>query len=198
LSRILEPKSGAIRVAGVDIRRWNRRQLRGLFTTLGQNGAVVFSHQTILETIRFARPTATDAEVLAAARTAAIDAEINRLPAGYHTLLGPGGVRLSKGQLQRLGLAQVVLALKDRPIVVLDEFTSALDSRTEQTVIDNLRPLLQGKTVVIVAHRLATLRKLADRVVVLERGSIVEEGSHRDLVTRNTRYAELARLQSVS
>jgi ABC-type multidrug transport system fused ATPase/permease subunit len=120
------------------------------------------------------------------------------MPQGFHTLLGPGGVHLSKGQQQRIGLAQAVLALKERKILILDEFTSALDSRTEQQVIENLKPLLGGKTVIIIAHRLATLRKLADRIVVLERGGIVEDGSHVELISKGSRYAELVRLQNIA
>ena len=91
-----------------------------------------------------------------------------------------------------------VLSLKDRKILILDEFTSALDSRTEQQIIDNLKPHLKGKTVIIIAHRLATLQKLADRVVVLEAGKVVEEGSHRELVSQGSRYAELVRLQNIA
>ena len=109
----------------------------------------------------------------------------------------PAACTCPKGQQQRIGLAQAILALRDRKILILDEFTSALDSLTEQQIIDNLKPLLEGKTVIIIAHRLATLRKLADRIVVLERGSIVEDGSHKELVSQGARYAELVRLQSM-
>jgi ABC-type multidrug transport system fused ATPase/permease subunit len=120
------------------------------------------------------------------------------VPSRYQTLSCPGGVHLSKGQQQRIGLAQAVLALRDRKVLILDEFTSALDSRTEQQIVDNLKPRLEGKTVVIIAHRLATLHKLADRIVVLDRGRVVEDGSHQELVQRGTRYAELVRLQSIA
>ena len=144
------------------------------------------------------RPQATLEDVVDAARCAYIHNEILRMPEGYDTILGPGGIHLSKGQQQRIGLAQALLALIDRKILILDEFTSALDSRTEQQIIDNLKPRLEGKTVIIIAHRLATLHKLADRVVVLEAGKVVEEGSHRELVSRESRYAELVRLQSIA
>jgi ABC-type multidrug transport system fused ATPase/permease subunit len=137
-------------------------------------------------------------EVIAAARCACIDADIERMPEGYRTLIGPGGVHLSKGQQQRIGLAQALLALQDRKVLILDEFTSALDSRTEQQIIQNIKPLLEGKTVIIIAHRLATLRKLADRIIVLEHGQVVEDGSHSELVSKDSRYAELVRLQNIA
>ena len=133
-----------------------------------------------------------------AARCACIHTEIERLPAGLRHIARTRRRALSKGQQQRIGLAQAILALRDRKILILDEFTSALDSRTEQQIIDNLKPLLEGKTVIIIAHRLATLRKLADRIIVLERGSIVEDGSHKELVSQGARYAELVRLQSIA
>jgi ABC-type multidrug transport system fused ATPase/permease subunit len=198
LSRMLDTDKGEVIVGGRDVRRWEVRQLRSMFSTVSQNGGVLFSHQTVAEAIRFARPQATLEEVIDAARCACIHNEILRMPEGYDTILGPGGVHLSKGQQQRIGLAQALLGLKDRRILVLDEFTSALDSRTEQQIIDNLKPRLKGKTVIIIAHRLATLHKLADRVVVLEAGKIVEEGSHTELVSRDSRYAELVRLQSIA
>ena len=198
LSRVLDVKQGEVVIAGKDVREWPVRQLRSLFVSVSQHGGVLFSHSSVLDTIRFGRRGATMAEVIEAARCACIHADIERMPQGYDTVLGPGGVHLSKGQQQRIGLAQAVLALRDRKILILDEFTSALDSRTEQQIIDNLKPLLEGKTVIIIAHRLATLRKLADRIVVLERGSIVEDGSHKELVSQGARYAELVRLQTIA
>jgi ABC-type multidrug transport system fused ATPase/permease subunit len=198
LSRVLDVKQGEVVIAGKDVREWPVRQLRSLFVSVSQNGGVLFSHSSVLDTIRFGRRGATMADVIEAAKCACIHADIERMPQGYETVLGPGGVHLSKGQQQRIGLAQAVLALRDRKILILDEFTSALDSRTEQQIIDNLKPLLEGKTVIIIAHRLATLRKLADRIVVLERGSIVEDGSHKELVSQGARYAELVRLQTIA
>ena len=198
LSRVLDVKDGEVVVAGENVSDWPIRQLRSLFVSVSQNGAVLFSHQTVLETLRFGRQDATLSDVIHVAKSACIHDEIERMPEGYNTLLGPGGIHLSKGQQQRIGLAQALLALRDRKVLILDEFTSALDSRTEQHIIENLRPLLQGKTVIIIAHRLATLRKLADRIVVLERGSIVEDGNHAELVSRDSRYAELVRLQSIA
>jgi ABC-type multidrug transport system fused ATPase/permease subunit len=198
LSRMMDVKEGDILIGSRNVRDWPLRQLRGMFASVSQNGGVLFSQHTVLETLRFARPDASFEEVVDAARCACIHTEIERMPEGYNTLLGPGGVHPSKGQLQRIGIAQTLLASRDKKVLILDEFTSALDSRTEQQVIDNLKPRLQGKTVIIIAHRLATLRKLADRIVVLDRGGIVEDGSHAELVSMGNRYAELVRLQNIA
>ena len=198
MSRIIDASDGEVVVAGADTRHWPVRQLRSLFVSVSQNGGVLFSHQTVAETIRFGRHDATHDEIADAARWACIESDIERMPQGYDTIIGPGGVHLSKGQQQRIGLAQALLALRDRKVLILDEFTSALDSKTEQQIIENIRPLLYGKTVIIIAHRLATLRKLADRIVVLESGRVAEDGSHKELVSRGSQYAELVRLQSIA
>ena len=198
MSRIIDASDGEVVVAGADTRHWPVRQLRSLFVSVSQNGGVLFSHQTVAETIRFGRHDATHDEIADAARWAYIESDIERMPQGYDTIIGPGGVHLSKGQQQRIGLAQALLALRDRKVLILDEFTSALDSKTERQIIENIRPLLYGKTVIIIAHRLATLRKLADRIVVLESGRVAEDGSHKELVSRGSQYAELVRLQSIA
>jgi ABC-type multidrug transport system fused ATPase/permease subunit len=154
------------------------------------------SGTTILDTIRFARPDATIAEATEAARCACIHDDIERLPAGYATLILHSGANLSKGQQQRIALAQALLALdNDRKVMVLDEFTSQLDSETEARILRNLRPWLQGRTAIIIAHRLSTVRDIADRIVVVEDGAIVEDGSHQQLMDRNGWYAEMARYQ---
>jgi ATP-binding cassette, subfamily B, bacterial len=197
LSRGYDVQGGAIRIAGRDIREWPLDQLRGLFATVSQNGAVLFSNTKIVDAIRFARPEATLDDVIEAARCAAIDVDIESMPGGYATVLGPDGVQLSRGQHQRIALAQALIALgDDRKILILDEFTSALDAYTEHQILLNLRTRLRGVTVIVIAHRLATLSKLADKTVVLDRTGVVEEGTHRELVARNHGYAELARLQS--
>ena len=172
LSRVLDVKGGEGVVAGENVSDWPIRQLRSLLFLSPRTARCCFRHQTVLETLRFGRQDATLSDVIHVAKSACIHDEIERMPEGYNTLLGPGGIHLSKGQQQRIGLAQALLALRDRKVLILDEFTSALDSRTEQHIIENLRPLLQGKTVIIIAHRLATLRKLADRIVVLERAAL--------------------------
>jgi ABC-type multidrug transport system fused ATPase/permease subunit len=153
---------------------------------------------TLRDTIRFARPDASDTEVMEAARCACIHEDIMRMPDQYATRMRQGGANLSKGQQQRVALAQALVALDDqRRILILDEFTSALDSETESRILHNLLPRLQGRTVIIIAHRLSTLRHIADRIVVLEEGAVAEEGSHDELLQGRGWYAEMARLQEV-
>ncbi|PWU07219.1 MAG: hypothetical protein C5B51_10560 [Terriglobia bacterium] len=196
LARLFDIEHGEVLVAGRDIRQWPLDQLRGVFSCVMQGGGVFFSGTTILDTIRFARPDADSAEVENAARCACIHEDIERMPAGYLTKILQGGANLSKGQQQRIALAQALLALgADRKVVVLDEFTSQLDSETESRILRNLRPWLQGRTVVIIAHRLSTVRDIADRIVVVDDGEIVEDGSHSELMDRNGWYAEMARYQ---
>jgi ABC-type multidrug transport system fused ATPase/permease subunit len=199
LHRAFDIEQGSIEVAGADIRLWPLKQLRSLFAQVGQNGAVFFSGTTLLDTIRFARPYASQEEAVDAARVAGIHDDIMRMPEGYQTRVRQAGSNLSKGQQQRVALAQAILSLDDgRKILILDEFTSALDSETEARVLRNLRPRLAGRTVIIIAHRLSTLRKIADRIVVLEEGEVIEEGSHPELLHHGGWYANMARLQAVS
>ncbi len=198
LSRLFDVDDGRILVCGTDIRKWPLEQLRGVFAYVSQAGGVFLSGSTMLDAIRFARPHSTFREVVEAAKCACIHEDITRLPRKYHTRLRQGASNLSKGQQQRLALAQALLALKDnRKVVVLDEFTSQLDSETEARILRNIVPWLAGRTVIIIAHRLSTVRHVADEIVVLEQGSIVEQGSHDELVLRNGWYAEMARLQAV-
>jgi ABC-type multidrug transport system fused ATPase/permease subunit len=198
LSRTYEPQHGQILIAGEDIRSWPLEQLRGIVAPVTQNGGVFFSDQTLLETIRFARQDATQEEVAAAAQCVCLHADILRLPDAYHTRIGQRGTTLSKGQQQRIALAQALIAMDNRKIVVLDEFTSALDSKTEQEVLENLTPYLTGRTVIIIAHRLSTLRKIADKIIVLGPGGIVEVGGHDELIRSGGTYAELASLQATA
>lgn len=199
LSRLLEAQDGRILISGEDVRHWPLEQLRGLFSTVSQNGGVFFSNQTVLETIRFARPEASWDEVEACSRAACIHDDIARMPLGYDTKIGRSGATLSKGQQQRIALAQALLALDDnRRIVILDEFTSALDAETEERILRNILPLLKGRTVILIAHRLATVRKLADTIVVIDRAGVVESGSHAELVRSGGWYSEMARLQATA
>ncbi len=198
LSRVYDPQQGQIRISGQDIRTWPLDQLRGIFASVTQTGGVFFTDTTILDTIRFACPTATATEAIAAAKSACIHAEILEMPDGYHTLIGQRGTTLSRGQQQRIALAQALLAMKDRKVIVLDEFTSALDSKTEEELLKNVTPSLSGKTVVIIAHRLSTLRKIADKIIVLGPAGIIEVGRHDELIRRGGAYAELASLQATA
>ena len=153
--------------------------------------AVIFG-ASAAENIRFGRPMATDAEVRAAARAAAADGFIEALPEGYETFLGERGVRLSGGQRQRIAIARAVL--RDAPVLLLDEATSALDAESEALVQAALARLARGRTTLVIAHRLATVRA-ADRILVLDEGRLVAEGTHATLLREGGLYARLAALQ---
>ena len=186
--------SGAIRLNGVDIRALRLSTLRAAIGTVPQD-AVIFS-ATALENIRYGRPDATEAEVIAAAKAAFAHDFITALPEGYETFLGERGVRLSGGQRQRISIARAML--KDPPLLLLDEATSALDAESERMVQAALDTAMQRhtgrRTTLVIAHRLATVQN-ADRIVVLEHGQIVEEGTHAALIERAGVYARLAALQ---
>jgi subfamily B ATP-binding cassette protein MsbA len=147
---------------------------------------------TIRENIVYARPKATDAEVLAAARAAHAHEFVERLPLGYDTIVGERGIKLSGGQRQRVAIARAIL--KNPAVLVLDEATSNLDTESERLIEDALSRLLVGRTTLIIAHRLSTVRR-ADRLVALDRGRIVEEGTHADLLARGGLYARLYQRQ---
>jgi ABC-type multidrug transport system fused ATPase/permease subunit len=199
LSRMFEIDSGRISICGEDIRHWPLEQLRGLFSYVTQDGGVFFSDMSLADTIRFARPEATMREVIRAAKAACIHEHILKLPLKYRTNAGERGVTFSKGQQQRIAIAQALLALdENKKVLVLDEFTSALDSQTERALIENLRPYLAGRTVLIIAHHLATIKDVADKIVVVQQGRVAEQGSHSELMKRNGWYAEMARIQAVA
>ena len=180
-------------------RSWPLKQLRGVFSSVSQNGGVFFTNVTVADAIRFARPAATFRDVIQAAKCACIHDDIIRMPKKYQTRIGQRGVTLSKGQQQRMALAQALLAFEEqRKVLILDEFTSALDSETEGRILANLEPWIEGKTVIIIAHRLSTLRKIADRIVVLDQTGVVEDGGHAELISRNGWYAEMAKLQAIA
>ena len=164
-------EQGTIEICGADIRRWPLAQLRGLFSYVTQDGGVFFSEMTIADTIRFARPEAGMREVIEAAECACIHDDILQMPLKYKTRLGERGLTLSKGQQQRIAMAQALIALnEDKKVLILDEFTSALDSETERAPARELKPHLAGKTVIIIAHRLSTIKNIADEIVVVENG----------------------------
>ena len=150
-------------------------------------------HRSIFENIAYGRPDATDEEVYEAARLANADEFINELPDGYDTLVGERGVKLSGGQRQRIAIARAIL--KNAPILVLDEATSALDSESEAAIQGALSNLMEGRTSIVVAHRLSTIAGL-DKIVVLRDGNIIEQGSHKKLLAKDGEYAKLWSRQS--
>ncbi len=190
LLRFYDVTDGCIRLNGQDIRQLSLHDLRDKIAIVPQD-PVIFSANA-LENIRYGRPAASDAEVMAAAKSAQVEEFIDRLPEGYQTFLGERGTRLSGGQRQRIAIARAIL--KNAPLLLLDEATSALDAESEILVQEGLNAAMQGRTTLIIAHRLATVQK-AHRIVVLEHGRIVETGTPADLRKQSGLYARLARLQ---
>ena len=190
LLRFYDVTDGCIRLNGQDIRRLALHDLRGKIAIVPQD-PVIFSANA-LENIRYGRPAASDAEVMAAAKAALVEEFISRLPEGYQTFLGERGTRLSGGQRQRIAIARAIL--KNAPLLLLDEATSSLDAESEILVQEGLNAAMRGRTTLIIAHRLATVQK-AHRIVVLEHGRIVETGTPADLRKQSGLYARLASLQ---
>ena len=186
LLRFYEPQSGRILLDGCDIREFTQESLRKQIGLVQQD--VFLFGDSVRYNIAYAKTDATADEVQAAAKAAAADEFIQKLPAGYDTEVGERGVKLSGGQKQRLAIARVFL--KNPPVVVLDEATSALDNITEQQIQKELDELAVGRTTLIIAHRLSTIRH-ADKIVVLDEGAVAECGSHEELLARKGRYYDL-------
>jgi ATP-binding cassette, subfamily B, bacterial len=190
LMRFYDPAAGTVRLDGVDLRHADPEKVRARLALVPQEPAIFAA--SAADNIRFGDPAASDEAVRAAAVAAHADGFIAELPRGYDTMIGERGVTLSGGQRQRLAIARAIL--KDAPVLLLDEATSALDAESERLVQAALEKLMEGRTSLVIAHRLATVRR-ADRIVVMDEGRIVEEGDHQSLVARGGLYARLAELQ---
>ena len=190
LMRFYDAQTGSIKLDGVAIEEYSLNDLRSQFSLVAQD-VTIFS-TTAKENIAYGRPDASDEEIKAAAQLAHAEEFIENLEHGYDTYLGERGVRLSGGQAQRLSIARAVIT--NPPVLLLDEATSALDANSEKLVQDALNTIMKDRTTLVIAHRLATIRK-ADQIIVLDHGQIVAIGKHEQLIRDNTLYAELAKLQ---
>jgi ATP-binding cassette, subfamily B, bacterial len=190
LQRFYDITAGQLTLDGVPARELQLADLRARIATVPQE-PVIFSG-TILDNIRYGRPSASEEQAHAAARAANVEEFVRRLPEGYASAVGERGVRLSGGQRQRIAIARAIL--KDAPLLLLDEATSSLDAESERVVQDALETAMRGRTTIVIAHRLATVQR-ADRIFVLDHGRIVEQGRHAELIARGALYARLAALQ---
>jgi len=191
LNRLVDPQIGAITIDGIDLKRFDLEQIKKYVGTVLQENAMY--NETVAENIAYGKPNATREEIIYAATQAHAHEFIQRLPKGYDTRIGERGIRLSGGEKQRIAIARAIL--KGPRVVVLDEPTSALDSITEAKVQKGLNALMKGKSTLVIAHRLSTVRE-ADMIVVLEQGKIICGGSHAELVKRCSTYQQMVKLQT--
>ena len=192
IPRFYDVTKGAVTIDGQDVRKLTQESLRKNIGIIQQD--VFLFAGTVLDNIRYGRPDATPAEIAEAAKLADIHEDIMAMPDGYHTMVGERGIMLSGGQKQRISIARVFL--KNPPILILDEATSALDSVTEQIIQESLDKLSRGKTCIVIAHRLSTVRG-ADRIAVIDDRHIIEQGSREELLRLNGAYAALEQEQEL-
>lgn len=190
IARFYDPTNGRVLIDDTDIADFKLDSLRSQIGFVLQD--TVLFYGSIRENIAYGRPEATDAEIIEAAKLANADEFIEKMPHGYDTLVGERGLTLSGGQRQRIGIARAVV--RNSPILILDEPTASLDTESEKLVIEALEKLMQGRTVITIAHRLSTIRD-ADKIIVLDRGSIAEQGTHEELLKKSGMYVELCDIQ---
>ena len=186
LQRLYDPTSGKVLIDGQDISRITQESLRRSIAIVHQD--ISLFHRSVLDNLRYGRPDASDEEVYRATEAAYCTEFIKRLPQGFQTIVGERGLKLSGGQRQRIAIARAFLS--NAPIILLDEATSALDTESEQAIQEALMRLVQGRTVIAVAHRLSTLNSF-DRIIVLEWGRIVEDGSSLELLRKKGTYSRM-------
>ncbi|MBT8209027.1 MAG: ABC transporter ATP-binding protein/permease [Eudoraea sp.] len=192
ITRFYDVTGGKITLDGVDIREMSKKDLRNLMGLVTQES--ILFNDTVLNNIRMGKAEATEEEIIEAARIANAHDFIKELPKGYHTNIGDGGNKLSGGQKQRLSIARAVL--KNPPIMILDEATSALDTESERLVQDALEKMMANRTSIVIAHRLSTIQK-ASNIIVLQKGKLVEQGTHTELIKSNGVYKKLVEMQSL-
>jgi len=190
LSRFYDPLSGTVKIDGRDIRTFTQKSLREQISFVLQE--TLLFHGPIWKNIAYGKPGARREEIIQAAQLANADEFIDKMPGGYDTLVGERGVTLSGGQRQRIAIARAVI--RNTPILLLDEPTSGLDAASEQLVFEALHRLMKGKTCMVIAHHLATIRN-ADVIYVMQDGAIAEQGTHDELLEKAGLYAELHELQ---
>ena len=190
LARFFDVTEGCVTIDGIDVRDVRVRDLRGLMGIVSQD--TILFHDTVRANIAYGRPDAPDSAIEEAARTANAHDFIETMAEGYDTAVGERGVELSGGQRQRIAIARALL--RDPPILIFDEATSALDTESERLIQDAIERLLEGRTVFVVAHRLSTVQR-ADQILVMENGRVVERGDHRTLMAESGRYRRLYELQ---
>jgi ATP-binding cassette subfamily B protein len=191
LLRFAEPQKGRVLWCDQPLDAWKLHALRSSIALVDQH--ITLFPTTIMENIRYGQPSASDEQVIKAAEVAEASSFVSDLPDGWETMVGEGGHRLSGGQRQRVAIARAVL--KDAPLLVLDEATSAVDNETEAALQRSIQRISEGRTAIVIAHRLSTVRH-ADRILVLENGTVVEDGTHDDLVELGGVYSRLWSVQT--